>query len=372
MRSPKALSSRLLGASLIALVSCGIAELALRVAGRGYGSTPLEIDPVLHHRHPRDYRFLAYHPSGEYGGFVVSYDGEGLPADPRGDKPEPACGATRIAIMGDSFAEGGQVEYRKTFAGLIQGELGTTAIVKNYGVAFYSPILSYLQWEHVVSRFKPGYVFHLLSGNDVGEDESYAVDAGFSPAGALAAVPGPPDTGVTALLRRSYLARLARKAYITGGYALRTRGREKRVIGGYVEEDPDIGEATSKYVAMTARAVSRSGARYVLMVVPSKFALRNGIADKREYSGKWETWARERSIPFMDLVEPFRREYRATGRFPFFLEDIHFNEAGHAIVAREVIARGLAGRGLRDGVSRRGPAPASRPGPRLRRAAAPQ
>lgn len=44
------------------------------------------------------------------------------------------------------------------------------------------------------------------------------------------------------------------------------------------------------------------------------------------------------------VVEPFHREYRATGRFPFFTEDIHFNEAGHAIVAREVVSRGLAGR----------------------------
>ena len=90
------------------IVGLFIVEISLRFFDFGYGNAPTESHPVLHHVHPRSYRFLSHTPSGEYGGHHVYYDQYGLVSDPKGGaSKETNC---RIAFLGDSFTEAGQVE----------------------------------------------------------------------------------------------------------------------------------------------------------------------------------------------------------------------------------------------------------------------
>ena len=51
-----------------------VVESFLRVSGIGYGNSPIEMDQQLHHRHPKSYEFLSYHPGGEFIGHIVFYD----------------------------------------------------------------------------------------------------------------------------------------------------------------------------------------------------------------------------------------------------------------------------------------------------------
>ncbi len=69
------------GAALVLglLVAMAGAEVTLRLAGMGFGNSPMEPDPYLHHVHPKNYRFVQQHPSGELGGSPHRRLGYGAP-----------------------------------------------------------------------------------------------------------------------------------------------------------------------------------------------------------------------------------------------------------------------------------------------------
>jgi len=329
-----------------------MAESILRIARIGYGSAPLEADAILHHVHPTNYRFLVHDPHGEYGGHVVYYDHDGLTADPNGGQTA-GMSRFRVAVLGDSFVEAGQVAFSDSFVGRLQARGRADTIVRNYGVASYSPIIYRLLWDHKVSSFGPTHVFVLLYSNDFADDKRYVERALFSSFGDVRAVRGAGSMAWTKIpggglvirqLRRSYLARLIRKlsqvTQLKLTWSIRNGDNPKPVVGNLVEEAPELSEPTTGYVLSLASAVEQVGADFVLMVVPSKFQLQrepaeNETSSEVEYSDRWASWARRHSIKFIDFVEPFEAEYRA-GRRPFFVIDSHFNELGHAVVARVI------------------------------------
>lgn len=91
------------------LVAAIVVEVSLRILGIGYGSVHMASSAVLHHVHPRDYRFVSYHQSREYGGHVVYYDEAGRRADPIGTVADQPRHEVSVAVMGDSFVEALQV-----------------------------------------------------------------------------------------------------------------------------------------------------------------------------------------------------------------------------------------------------------------------
>ena len=113
-----------------------LAEAALRLMGLGFGSSPMEPNSVLHHVHPKSYTFTAQHPSGEVGGFPVEYNDEGRVVRGRsfGEAIAPPSTSCRVALMGDSFVEAGQVPFPASFAGLLEQAGRSTCAMRNYGV----------------------------------------------------------------------------------------------------------------------------------------------------------------------------------------------------------------------------------------------
>ena len=314
-------------------------EIALRILDMGYGNAPVESDPIMHHKHPADYRFLCHDPADEYGGFIVYYDNEGLISDPdKITRLQKLSASRRIAFLGDSFVEAATIEYAKSFVAIIDKHLKDSAIVKNYGVESYSPVLCYLQWRHKTMHFKPTHVFLMLCSNDCSDDEKYLSQALFSPSGEIEAVPGIVDNILIRILRKSYLARLAKKSLIKARFILKHRGRDLRVIDRFVEESPDIGKYPTKdYILRMAKEIESSGAVFILTAVPSKYNLHHNINDPNEFSKQWERWAGKNSVNFIDMVGPFRKVYQGSGQKLFYTNDTHFNAAGHAIIAEEII-----------------------------------
>lgn len=316
-----------------------VVELLLRLAGVGYGNAPLVSDPILHHAHPRAYEFTVHDPAGEYGGHQVRFDDEGLVVDPAGLPPHMAAPTQRVAFMGDSFTEALQVPFRESFVGILRAAAAPGVTLRNYGVSSYSPLLYGLQWEQHVRRFRPTQVFLLLSANDVRDDRLYAESASSAADGRLLAVPGPSDHWWTPLLRRSYAARFARRAQLQLAWAMEHRGEAGEVAGNYLEENPDPSGPSADCVLRLGRAVEATGARFTLMAVPSKARLQGGAAQslEPEFSDKWRAWAQRHGVGFLDLAEPFRRAAQS-GTPPFFARDIHFNRAGHGVVAAVISA----------------------------------
>ena len=306
------------------------AELCLRAAQLDYGNTPLESDPVLHHRHPSNDTFLMRTPNVEYGGHYIHYDSEGLVSDPISEAKNPAQAQYRIAVMGDSFAEAAHVPVQKSFAGLMKQYCTEACAVKNYSVSSYSPILYRLQWQKV-KTFKPTHVFLLLFSNDIRNDQEYGSMAIFSN-GEIVAVPGPGNEGWQRLLRKSYFIRYLRKTELKVKWLIQNWGIETKETEGYLEEFPEIEPLTEKMLLALTRQIQDSGAKLILMAVPSKYRIVHPEDHdlKLEFSEVVKKWATEQGINFLDLIPAFQGS--AAKERLFLNKDIHFNENGHRII----------------------------------------
>ena len=173
------------------LLSIALVEVALRLMNLGLGNSPIESDAYLHHVHPRSYQFVQQHPSGELGGFTITYDAERRVVR---NTPLPPAGAPadcRIAFVGDSFTEAGQVRYEASFAAILESRAYGTCEVRNYGVRSYSPAIYLVQWEREISAWQPTHIFVLLFGNDVNDDRIYLQSAALDADGFPAAIQGP-------------------------------------------------------------------------------------------------------------------------------------------------------------------------------------
>ena len=326
-------------AGLVGLVAAVfVMEIVLRVLGLGFGSSPMVPDLFLHHVHPRNYTFRQHHPSGELGGFDTHYDAAGRVFGGPGS-PAPVAMPCRIALMGDSFAEGGQVPYEVSYAGLLdQAALGACE-VRNYGVRSYSPAVYLLQWTREVQPWQPTHVFMLLFSNDIRDDVDYMATAVKDADGWPTAIPGPSGGWLTSQLRKFYVARFARMVYLQYEWARDHAGEEQWTIGGVVEENPEWGGPTPGLLMELARRVTAGGAGLTIMVVPSRYRLMGDgrIKVDRDFHHTVKAWAGEHGIPFLDLQEPFERAAKG-GVTLFFLQDVHFSAEGHALTAA-VIAR---------------------------------
>lgn len=316
------------------------AELTLRLMNMGFGSSPMEPDPFLHHVHPTSYTFLQEHPSGELGGFEIQYNAEGRVFDGTAAVPAAApAGASscRVALMGDSFTEGGQVPFTVSFAGLLERRAVGACEVHNYGVRSYSPAIYLVQWTRVVRNWHPTHVFLLLFENDVREDVSYLSTAVVGPDGWPLAIQGPGNGWLFSQLRRSYVARFVRMVSQRAEWALTHEGDQELTVGGVVEENPPWSGPSPGLVQELNRRMRAEHTQLVVMAVPSRYRLMGDgkLTIDRDFHDKVKTWSAENDVRFLDLSEAFEQASRS-GPDLFFRQDIHFTAAGHAVMAATI------------------------------------
>jgi hypothetical protein len=327
---------RLTALGLGLLLAFVVVEVGLRVTGMGFGNSPMEPDSFLHHVHPKNYRFIQQHPSGELGGFEIRYDDEGRVARGDGATPSSSAGSSmcRVAFMGDSFTEAGQVPYTASFPGLLEEAARGTCDVRNYGVRSYSPAIYLVQWTRDVRLWKPTHVFLLLFGNDVREDVTYMQSATVDANGMPVAIAGPSDGWLVSRLRESYTARFARLIYLRLSWMWQFRGQEHTIVSGVVEENPDLPKLSTDLLLELNRRVRAEGARLVVMVVPSRYRLMGDgkIAIGEDFHHKVKSWAGPAGIEFLDLFDAFARGSGNDAEL-FFRQDIHFTEEGNALAA---------------------------------------
>lgn len=315
------------------LLAVILAEAALRLMNMGFGNSPMEPDQVLHHVHPVNYSFIQQHPSGELGGFEIEYNSEGrVYRGRRSAITEPANAPCRIAFMGDSFTEAGQVPFPESFSGLVEAAAPKCA-VRDYGTRSYSPAIYLVQWTQVVERWNPTHTFVLIFGGDVREDETYLQDAAVDARGFPTAIHGPDDGWLTSQLRRSYVARFGRMMFNRAAWVWTYGGQQQWTVGGVVEEHPEWVGTTPRLVEELNRRVTAAGGQLTVMVVPSRYKLMGdgSIPLGSDFHDTVQAWAKDRGIGFLDLNRPFEAAAKA-GKKLFFLQDIHFTAEGHQVV----------------------------------------
>jgi hypothetical protein len=326
--------------ALLALIatlgSLLIAETALRVAGLRYDRMPFVSHPVLHHGLPLDYRYISEDPDGVLPAFTIAYDELGRPSDPdpaRREKPGAPC---RIALIGDSFTVANEVPFRSSFAGLL--DAASPCEVRNFAVGSYSPVLHALSWRTRVEAFKPDLVIVQLFSNDVWDDQVYEKVARRDQAGRIVAVPGASGEGFAEWRRRLYLSRLLRRGVSVLAWWWQNRGKPQAAIDGYVEENPELSSLTVGEMRRLVADAAAAKATLLLTVVPSKVRLLTGALPgpaNREFSERWQEWAKGEGVRFIDLVAPFQAA-KARGEAPFLRTDIHFTALGHRVAARAI------------------------------------
>ena len=292
---------------------------------------------VFHHVHPADYRFQSHTPSREFGGHEIYYDADRLVANPHvtdTQRDHRTCG---VAFLGDSFTEAGQVSFKTSFVGIL--EVNSRCTIKNYAVSSYSPIFYLLQWTRQIHEFNPNLVVVELSSNDISSDEAFMKIAIKDENGQVIAIPAPEGGWLTAQFRKSYLLRFLRKVQLQLLWMYENREKDQYLVGGFVEENPDISGLSAGFIKTLAREVQSSGAQFLLTVVPSKYRIVNNISDNQQlqFSDKWKLFAKANNIPFLDLTKSF--EQALQGVPLFFDRDIHFTEGGHRIIASELSKR---------------------------------
>jgi hypothetical protein len=274
-------------------------------------------------------------------------------------------GVKRIALLGDSFAYGSWADrWDKSFAAVLERELGPPFEVVNFGVSGYGFDDIELQLREEVLRFAPDYVLVAsYNGNDfrdtgLGLDKFVIKDgnADFDEKVLDARIPGcyrqrvvrtsgpAPDP----LTLRRWLKRTA-----TGRLLLPLIGWEHPWLEFSVGPTftastfwsqrpwPDVA-LKAKDVSLTTldrmrQTAEEHGARFAITCLPFReqvYALNStgrdwDVAFPQAYV---QMWARERSVPFFDLLPALREHVVATHDRLYLPGDPHFDNHGHAVV----------------------------------------
>lgn len=316
-----------------------LAEVAVRIAGLGYGHAPMVSSPLFHHWHESNYDYVVWGPYDQFGGHDNHFNGEGFTMSAE----LPAADTPSLVVLGDSFTEGIQVQESERFVTLLAEKRQLSGL--NFGCSSFSPLLSRLLLEHYADRVSPRVVLLQLYVNDIGDDIKYA-KLGTREGDRITAVPSDDVSLAVRLARRSHLARVLRKMWMMRKYRnemeLRNDGR-----WGADAWDPyftkPIAEAYSQAeLATTVSNIEELAAqcqepcRFYLFAIPDRGSLKHGTEDY--FHAYFATFAKEHGIGFIDVRTAFQAHPVAELFFPM---DIHLTKKGHQILA-DALDAGIA------------------------------
>ncbi len=308
-----------------------------------------------------------------WGPLVASYRIDSLGFRDETVRQVPLCSsAWRVLLIGDSFTEGIGVPYEDTFAGLAAASLAPSGVeVLNAGAASFSPIIYLRRVRNLVEEV--GLCFdHLVVFVDVGDiqDEvTYAFDEQGNVVSREARrlreeranrVHGRPFF-LRSLAVRRFLDRhtLVLARLYDAADRLFTRGPRRAALwtvdaqafDEYGEEG--LGNARAHMDAL-AELLARHGIGLTVAVYPWPDHVILGDRDSRQ-AAFWRAWAAAKGAAFLDYFPLFVGvgDPSETVRRNFIPGDIHWNAAGHRVIAGPLVEhlRTLAARRAKPGVA---------------------
>lgn len=329
--------------ALVLLVLLASIEAVFRVLGFGYGNATLNDDPELRHVHPANYSYLSYIPSNEYGGHRVVYDEKGFRVDENGAKNDGQ--ALSAWFLGDSFAEGAQVPWAVSFPAKTMALLGSGLSAQNMGVPVYSPLLEFLQLKKQFANaaHKPKMVFIQLCWDDPKNDDEFSAATTFGPNDEPLKCDGGKPDATSAFFRKFYIVRALRKAQLTYQYFRETKKLAKLPatdprVRNSVELAPVITDDIrfAKSIMQIHRFLGEKGIPHYFLVIPSKIACVTGDWAAPNFASSFNRFATEKGLPFINLNDAFQAAASPQNKL-FFEHDVHLNEKGHDLIAREIV-----------------------------------
>ncbi|MCC7531275.1 MAG: SGNH/GDSL hydrolase family protein [Candidatus Melainabacteria bacterium] len=270
-------------------------------------------------------------------------------------------GTTRIAVLGDSAAEGLQVPLEDTFPIALQNMLNKEAKeqgatkrfeVLNFGCAGYSSAQEVVQYETQVAKFSPDIVVLFYNQKDAAEsviDNSMRAISDpkpycyLSPAGELKfdnaimearADELKPDPLLSWLRRESRLYGVINqtlfslsvndKRFVKMKHWL-TRQKQNRKIApaAYPPQNPDL--VGAKLIERLNADVTSSGGRLIVMMFPNTA----GYPDLKRQQVLFSKLAQKAGFGYLDLSEPFINHKHKQE----LIIEYHFSKKGHKFLA---------------------------------------
>lgn len=314
-----------------------LAELVLRLMGMGFGNSPMESHPRLHHLHPTNYSYVVHDPAGEYGGHRVYLDHEGYRVSDPEIEVSRLAASRKLAFLGDSFTEGNELAWKDSFIGLIE-KANPTIRVRNFGVSSYSPMQYLAQTRKELVDYKPTDVVLQLYSNDFDSDWDYLAKANSQNLDELHSINGDGKKMMIALLRHSYLARLIRKIQLQIDFLIHAPAEPTP----FPEEALYFDEAALKKRQLTYAAilkirheVNQQGANLYLMMIPNKgLAMKGQCCKTDRLYQEVADFAKKNQINMIELDKAF--EQSQNQRSLFFVRDIHLTKDGNAVLANSI------------------------------------
>ncbi len=263
----------------------------------------------------------------------------------------------RLLFMGDSFTQGMGFEYDKTFVGLIASALADDHIeVLNAAVASYSPIIYFKKTEYLLQtiglRFDHMVVF--LDISDIQDEaELYELrDGRVVWTGDRLTALRDLVYGYTTIPRNIWhLASKVNGAFTNAPNARRTDEEKAYAINDHRSlwtVDPRAYERygarglaeAQRHMTMLHDLVTRHGIGMTLVVYPWPDQIAQRDLDSIQVT-TWQAWAAERAVPFLNLFPEFIHpgtDPKEAIRRHYIPGDVHWNEAGHRLVADRFLA----------------------------------
>jgi len=273
----------------------------------------------------------------------------------------------RVVIIGDSFTFGVGVRQDATFPALVEthlrNHLGRADVaVLNAGIISFSPFLEHLLLTGRLLFYAPTTVLLFLDATDIGDDYIYQEQARYDHGRIYFDVPREHEEAYYGTVVHVLSSYLSLPVTLIRGPKLNPAPKfdyyNFRInIEGIVESNRffiyrhplastrSYFQNTESSIQKIAQACKSSGARFVLIVAPRFHHWNQNECPKNwendpyslnepfqfEYFKFFHEVADQQDFPTLDLLPAFKK----TKEFPLVFEnDPHWNEKGHAFVAR--------------------------------------
>lgn len=263
----------------------------------------------------------------------------------------------RLLFLGDSFTEGVGLEYEKTFVGLVDAALQPHRIeVFNAGVASYSPAIYFKKAEYLLEEIglKLDHVFVFLDISDIQDEaEDYDIRDG-RVIWVGGGISGWRDFvfEYTGLLKNVWILGETIAGMVSEAPD-RDRTDKERELGVNMHRslwtlDQKVYEEYGKkglqkagtHMTQLSHLLKRHNIGLTLAVYPWPDQVYHRDLDSLQVR-YWQRWAEENGVKVLNLFPSFIQKERdpagAIDRL-FIRGDVHWNQAGHQLIADEFLS----------------------------------
>jgi lysophospholipase L1-like esterase len=268
----------------------------------------------------------------------------------------PTSPLKRILFIGDSFTEGIGVPFEQTFVGMVRQSFQSSAEVLGAGCVSYSPKLCYYKTKYLLEKEKLqiNQLFLFIDISDIQDEITYET---FVPIDETAPSSQPPTPTVTPVAWYEEILHFWAKGSVLGYliYQKHLQSSAATFNAKYYNErakwtyDENIYQkwgskgvqSAVKYTEQLLNLCRTHQIKMTIVIYPWTEQMQEEDWNSKQVT-IWDNFAKTNQLDCVNFFPIFQRLCQQKGydkmyQTYFIKGDVHWNEAGHRIIANEVI-----------------------------------